>query len=422
MILRKICQCFCLAALLTTVAQAQTICTVEQLTDSLGDNPVFQAAIDDESTTVLVNTSGSFGTGGNPDGGLDLFLFDIASSTFSQITEGPFGHQVQAMSIAASGTRSVFSSRIDPVGMNADGSTELFLWDAGTVTQVTDNPSSFFTVPAISGDGSAVAFMSTVDLVGMNPDGSFEFFLLDLGTNTFQQLTNATASPAGSYEVVVNHDASVVVISSPQDYLGTNPDESPEIFVWNGSLQQVTSSTLPDQAFSPTVAADEHISFIWTADPFGTNPDLGSELFSFTPSTNVLSQITNSPENSSTPSLSDNGERVFFSSRGDLVGSNGDSSEEVFFYDFTDDTFTQVTMTTGANSTDTQADGDGDTVVFFSTFDHVGTNPDQNTEMFLARCVDTMLPPTEIPTQSSVGLLLLVVLLAWVGFRRLTST
>lgn len=425
MIHRKICQCFCLAVLSTAAAQAQTTCTLEQLTDTVGNSAVVEAKLDDGATTVLVNAAGDLGTGGNPDSGLDLFVYDIASSTYAQITEGPFDHQIDVRSIDSSGTRAVFTTRLDLVGMNPDGGRELYLWESGSITQLTNEPNSaFFFAPTISGDGNTVAFVSDGDFVGTNGDGSLDVFLFDISSNMFQQITNAASSVNGSYNLAVNADASVVAIGSVQDYLGTNPDESPEIYVWNGSLRQLTDGVLPDQAYSPTISNDgQRIGFLSTADPFGTNPDLGVESFLFSMVTDTLEQITSLPSaNVFEVSLSGDGERLFFATFADLVGQNSDGSGEIYAYHVAEGTTTQVTDLTGAtNLVQVDADGDGDEVLFFSTF-NPGTNPDQNSEMFIVRCADTVLPPVEIPTQSSAGLLLLVVLLAWAGYRHLKST
>jgi hypothetical protein len=81
--------------------------------------------------------------------------------------------------INADGTKITFASMHDPIGGNADGNDELFLWTSGLgLTQLTNTTTGGSNgSPSINADGTRIAFASTSDLTGGNPDGNSEIFL-----------------------------------------------------------------------------------------------------------------------------------------------------------------------------------------------------------------------------------------------------
>jgi Tol biopolymer transport system component len=95
----------------------------------------------------------------------------------TQITNTTVGNNFSP-AINATGSRIAFVSNSDLVGGNADGNSEIFLWDASTgFSQITNTTSGISETPAINAAGNRIAFHSDADLVGTNGDRNNEIFL-----------------------------------------------------------------------------------------------------------------------------------------------------------------------------------------------------------------------------------------------------
>lgn len=130
--------------------------------------------------------------GTNADGNAELFLYDVLGTSLRQITQTT-GSSMQAPSISADGSRIAFSSNADLLGTNGDRNYEIFHWDLATdlFTQVTDIGADLFTssgTPSISGDGRWVGFFSNANFGGLNPRGSQQVWLQALAPLPSQEL------------------------------------------------------------------------------------------------------------------------------------------------------------------------------------------------------------------------------------------
>jgi len=131
----------------------------------------------------------------NADGNFEVFLHDVPSSRTTQVTQTTGGDADAAagnlaVRINADGSRLALVSNHDFTGDNPDGGYELFTYDVDfdLFVQRTFTPGNDklgpFTVPAISlpsidGVGDRIVFRSRYDLAGANADGNDEFFLWD---------------------------------------------------------------------------------------------------------------------------------------------------------------------------------------------------------------------------------------------------
>ena len=128
-----------------------------------------------------------------------------------------------------------FQSNADLTGANPDGGVEIFLWDGSITTQVTDSSSPVPASVVPSLDGGEIAWYSNADLTGGNPDNNYEIFLYD-GT-----ITQVTTS-AGATSTRPSLSGGAIAFSSNANFTGGNPDGTYEIYYFDGaSLQQVTS-------------------------------------------------------------------------------------------------------------------------------------------------------------------------------------
>jgi Tol biopolymer transport system component len=123
--------------------------------------------------------------GTNADRSDEIFLVDLLNNSVRQVTQTSVGFGSNGMvSLSADGTRLAFISQADLLGTNADGNSEVFLYDVvddhfTQVTQTTGN-NVFSTDPSISGDGRWLAFTSSANLTGANPQGTQQVFLTEL--------------------------------------------------------------------------------------------------------------------------------------------------------------------------------------------------------------------------------------------------
>jgi uncharacterized repeat protein (TIGR01451 family) len=370
---------------------AQLSCTISQITDSqtFSDVPWISA-----DGTRIAFESGANLTGDNPDGNSEIFLYDTVSDTLTQITSTTAG-QSSIPTINADGTRIAFKSSANLTGGNPDGTEEIFLFDTttNTLSQITNTTGSVGSFRIVSNaDGTRIAFESSANLTGGNPDGNFEVFLYDTTAGTLTQITNTNGAFSGSPSI--NADGTRLVFQSGANLTGGNPDCNREIFLYNattGTYTQITSTTVGGSFESPINSDGTRIALASTANLTGGNPDGTEEIFLYNATSGTFTQITSATAgNSFEPSISADGTRIAFSSRADLTGGNPESNEEIFLFDTTTNTLTQITSSTGGVSQFPTISANGSRIAFESTANLTGGNPDGNFEVFLASCNGTV--------------------------------
>lgn len=317
---------------------------VRQLTSEL--TTVAAPGVMDDAGGVVYTGSSADLTGTNPDHAFQVWRFDPLSAAATQITDDPRGFAA-VVSVTDDGTWLAFSSPADPLGTNQDRSPELFVMrtDGTQITQLTNdaapNAGSVGSV-AISGDGSRVVFTSNTDPLGTNSENRTELFVIDRSGANLRQLTQAvTGSPGG---IGISDDGTRIVFSHSGDLLGTNPDLGSEVFSINAdgtSLRQLTSTPDPYDSNAPVLAGGgSRIAFQSDGDPFGTNLNHWTEVFAVdwggtglrqvTRTTTVLG-LTGDPTSQS-PSITDDGQTiVYFSNQSSIFPpQNVDGNFEVF--------------------------------------------------------------------------------------------
>lgn len=126
-------------------------------------------------------------------------LHDVLTGTTTVISPTGSGFN-QRPSLSADGRSLVFTATGDPLGQNADHSSELFRYDilTQTLVQVTHTSGHDAIEARASGDGSRIVFSSSADFTGSNVDGNYEVFVYDLLADSFLQLTDTLGSFSGS--------------------------------------------------------------------------------------------------------------------------------------------------------------------------------------------------------------------------------
>src|SRR5215207_6647933 len=200
----------------------------------------------------------------------------------TQITNTTGGHNFMDSvslppSISGDGTRITFDFDRDLTGGNPDGRVEIFLYDAttGVFTQVTDTAGENVN-PSISGDGTRIAFFSPSDLTGGNADRNFEIVLYDVGSGSFAQVTDTTGILANGHSVSLSREGTSLGFGSNYDLTGGNPDGNFEVFLHDsttGGFTQVTDTTGENNG-APVLSGDgTRIAFGSTANLTGSNAD-----------------------------------------------------------------------------------------------------------------------------------------------------
>jgi len=388
-------------------AQAQPF-TFSQLTNSTGG--VFRnfgPSINATGTRVAFVSDRDLIPGGanNIDDRFELFLFDTTTTTLTQLTTPTHPSIGSSPSIDAAGTRIVFASgrNLTPGNPgNLDGNDEIFLLDTatGSITQITNTTFGSNRRPAISGTGTRIVFQSDRDLTPGSPgnaDGDLEVFLFDTATSTTTQLTNSTGGGGINTGPSINWTGTRIAFDSSRDLTPGSPgnaDQNREIFLFDtatGTTTQITSGTgnftiRPSISASGTRIAFQSERDLTPGNP--GNPDGNFEIFLFDTTTSTLTQITNTVGGSSGfPSINATGTRIAFRSDRNLTGSNPDGNFEIFLFDTTTSTLTQITNTVGGSSGFPSINATGTRIAFVSSADLTpGSpgNPDGNFEVFLA--------------------------------------
>lgn len=418
----------------TTYAQPQ--CSLRQLTSTPELTPGGEIAYINFMTfskggaSVAISSNHDFVPGQNLDGNSEIFTLDIGTGQFRQVTD-TIGSAHQFPALNGDGSLLAFSSREDLVpGSNPDGSIEIFLFDCQTAefAQITDSlPGSGPSWISLSDDGLRLAFLWSGPLAGMNLDGSFEIFAYDVPSDTLLQITDSVEpSNLSGREIAISGDGSTVAFMWPRDEIpGGNPDGNNELFVFSiddGQLTQITDTVSPLTGDGSTGSNFDasFIAFFSNADLTGENPSQMLLPYLFSSASGEFQTITTQAGvDGGGISLGAPGERIAFVASNDLVpGSNPNFSSEVFIWDsalaglfqVADQSDPSMSYSIGSP----QISGNGLAIAYLSTADYLpGQNEDHGREIFLATCGPTS--TVDVPTLSLWGLVVMLSLLAFAG-------
>lgn len=225
-------------------ASTDTIIQVTSAFNGSSEQPVVSG---DGSVVYFISNRNL--TGQNPTPAEQVFAYDVAGGTLTQLTMFSMGAGEADLSTDFAGDRIAFTSRSDLLGTNPDGSWEIYLLDPATkvVTQLTAVPNNGtideVREPSWSGDGAYLAFWGATDLTGANPDGSEEVFLYSVGSATFEQVTSDPVYDSRSPSI--NFDGSRITFSSLAAFTGDNPDHDYEVYVRDCSVAPVPVTEVP---------------------------------------------------------------------------------------------------------------------------------------------------------------------------------
>ncbi len=292
-------------------------------------------------------------------------------------------------SIDDAGISVVFISSANFTGDNPNNIRQIFLVNAitGAITQLTDGSVNSDS-PCISGDGTVTVFRSDSNLTGNNPQNIDQIFLVNNTTGVITQITNITDPNDGVASPSANASGTIIAFGSEADITGANPDGNMEIFLFNvttGTFTQITDTIGGFSNRTPSVNADgTRIAFRSEANINGGNPLNISQIYLFDTTTGTFTQITfQSDGDSFQPSINADGTLIAFSSRGNINGGNPEGNQEIYLANVTTGTITQITNTTSGNSRDPSLSANGARIAFESTANIIGPNPDNDEEVYV---------------------------------------
>src|SRR5262245_51250673 len=144
-------------------------------------------------------------------------------------------------------------------GANPDYRKQILRWDpaTGIGTPITDYEEGVESV-SVSDDGSWLAFVSAADLLGTNHDESTELYVMHPDGTGLAQLTSMTSSPfqtRGVRAAVISGSGNRIAFVGDIDPLGSNPAHTQALFVIDRvgtNLRQLrTDVSLPSELQPP---------------------------------------------------------------------------------------------------------------------------------------------------------------------------
>ncbi|GAB4373026.1 MAG: hypothetical protein Kow0062_09770 [Acidobacteriota bacterium] len=363
------------------------------MTQLMRDALVFTSTITDDGQTIFFSSNGSLVPGANTDRNYELWAVQRNGSGMRQVTDTPAPVYFLLAFVSGSGNRllSEYDNGVPPGGHDPDRSGEVVSveGDGSGLLQLSDTLTQDSGTPDVTGMGEMVVFVSHADLVGQNATHASEVFAADLDGENLRQLT---AIEAETRQTVVSGNGGVIVFASDGDPVGLNADRSFEVFAMDGdgaNIRQLTNG--PEESDQPAISQDG------TLVAFGSFDDLdGSEgavdtkdVFVIKPDGTGLRRLTTDANPSGSrfinPQLDRSGTWVVFQASGDLAGTNPDGSLEIFRARTDGSVIEQITDNPADSgwTSEPTISGSGRWIAFASQADPLGTNPDAMFEVFL---------------------------------------
>ena len=322
--------------------------------------------ISDDGRHVLFLSIAKNLVAGDHNNNVDVFLRDRLLGTTRRVnvrSDGAQGRSGDAASavaaaISANGDLVVFSSRqSDLVAGDGNLASDVFLHQisTGVTTRVVmgiagAEPNDAVSNPSLSGDGRFVVFESGATNLVANHLGGQHVYLLDRNSGVIERISvtpGGTASTGGSGNATVSDDGRFVAFESSADDLVASPGNgNAQLFVRDRQLGVTTrlsqnGAALANQPVRASVIAGNGSRVVF--ETAATNLDAADsngveDIYAVSVTTAALTRVSVSSagaqatQRSRKPSISRNGQRVTFSSAGDLA-AGATTSEQVFLRD-----------------------------------------------------------------------------------------
>lgn len=377
-----------------------------QAADTNLSEPCCQPRISDDGRHVLFLSVAKNLVAGDYNNNIDVFLRDRVLGTTRRVNvrsdggQGRSGDAVSAVAaaISANGDLVVFSSRqFDLVDGDTNLASDVFLHQVstGVTTRLVlgiggAEPNDAVSNPSLSGDGRFVVFESGASNLVATPVGNnLHVYLLDRNSGLIELISvtpGGTPSASGSINATVSDDGRFVAFESSASDLVADPGNGQtQLYVRDRQLGQTTrlsqlAGTAANAAVRNSVIAGNgtRVVFETTASNLDAGDSNGVEdIYAVSVATGVLTRVSLSgggaqtSERSQRPSISRNGQRIAFQSRGDLAAGGSTAFTQVYLRDLDLQTTTLVSVNNignNGNNSELSASlsGNGQVVAFFS--------------------------------------------------------
>ena len=258
-----------------------------------------------------------------------------------------------APALSRDGSRLAFASRENLTGQNADGNSEIFLFDGGKLHQITNTSPRDAAQrigdgnfqPSISNDATLIAFASNRDLTGANLDANLEVFIYDSQASTTTQITNST-NTVGSSEAKISGDGTRVAFIQDDHALGSEASNQRDLCIYERMSN--TTRLIADDVENPSLTYGRAISddgqrIVYAAQTAART----TQVFLYDGRNDLTRQITSLGSRAADvplhPTISGDGSRLAFATRRNVNGGNSDASVELYLYDLPTDKFSRLT-------------------------------------------------------------------------------
>ena len=211
------------------------------------------------------------------------------------------------------------------------------------------------------------------------------------GSNIEQKNGGFVVSFQTNDSVAASNNGQVLAFTSTGNYTGDNPNLNNQIFVaQGGGFERITASVGGHVANPALTSNGRFLAFEWDGDPLGTNGDGNIEVFRFDRNNDTFVQVTDTTGCSNTQaSVSNNsqGRRIaFLSDCAELTpgdGFNPDGNPEIVLWDANSGNYLFNGTSGCINGQPVIATHNGGRYVsFISSCDYTGANADGNNEVF----------------------------------------
>jgi hypothetical protein len=240
--------------------------------------------------------------------------------------------------ISGDGRRVVYESSSDPVGSNADGNGELFLWDETLgVSQLTDTVgSNYYWEVEIDQTGETIARVADADVTGAGATKTELYRWVDGGGWTRLTTTTAAFDEVFSGGIGISSDGGTLLFTSRGDYTGANAGMEEQVFLWRaaGGFEQITTAA-PCGGGGGNFASDlsgdgTRILLSSRCRINGGNPDLKGDVYLWDASSGFTALTNEADEVGGVGTLDADGSTAALVSSHDLVNGGYGSGEHLF--------------------------------------------------------------------------------------------
>jgi uncharacterized protein (TIGR03437 family) len=334
-------------------------------------------AISGDGRRIAFESTGDPGNATSSSAGFHTFRADLTGdgATFTRIAAS----RAPAPAISRDGSRLAFASRENLTGENADGNSEIFLFDGARLHQLTHTAprdtaqrigdGNFH--PSISNDGKLLAFASNRDLTGANPDANLEIFLYDAAARITTQITD-TAGTMGATEAKLSGDGTRVAFIRDNGAATSSGGEASSqrdllLYERADNSTRIIAGEVDGLALTYGRAASDDGQRIVYAAQTGART---TQVFLYDGRNDQLRRITSLGSRAADvplhPTISGDGSRLAFATRRNVNGGNSDASVELYVYDLPANKISRLTNAPAAATAEvvSSLNEDGSLVAF----------------------------------------------------------